>query len=138
VQHQACHSLRPARRVLQRDGRAQADTADIVIGETETLDEVAQELSVAGHREGRRPSGRLAATREIRNQHPAMAGEGRAPGMKVLQRPNEAMTEKQRLARSLVEVSDLPLPDVDEPDMLGAERRSYSPVSICARCSRPL
>jgi hypothetical protein len=48
------------------------------------------------------------------------------------------MTEKQRLARSLVEVPDPPLPDVDELNVLRADRGAYSPVSICARCSRPL
>ena len=58
--------------------------------------------------------------------------------MEVLERADEPVTQKQRLARSLVEVPDPPLPDVDELDLLRADRGAYSPVSICARCSRPL
>jgi hypothetical protein len=64
--------------------------------------------------------------------------ERRAPAVEVLERAQEAVTQKQRVARSLVEVPDPPLPDVDELDVLGGDRRCYSPVSICARCSRPL
>jgi hypothetical protein len=97
-----------------------------------------QELPVRRHRE-RRIAGRgLAASGQVGDQHPPVMTEGRPPGMEVLQRADEAMTQKQRVARSLVEVPDPPLPDVDELDVLRADRGCYSPVSICARCSRPL
>jgi hypothetical protein len=58
--------------------------------------------------------------------------------MEILQRADEPVTQEQWVARSLVEIADPPLPDVDELDVLRADRGAYSPVSIWARCSLPL
>src|SRR5690242_14249724 len=51
-----------------------------------------------------------------------MAGKGGPPGVEVLERADEAMAQQQRVARSLVEVPDPPLPEVDELDVLCADR----------------
>jgi hypothetical protein len=67
-----------------------------------------------------------------------VVAERRAPGMEVLERADESVTQKQRVARTLVEVPDPPLPDVDVLDVLRTDRGLYSPVSICARWRRPL
>jgi hypothetical protein len=109
-----------------------------VLLEPQPVGEGVEEVRVRGHREGWIAGRRLAAPGQVGYQHAPVAAECRAPGMEVLERADEPMTEKQRLARSLVEVPDLPLPDVDELDVLRADRGAYSPVSICARCSRPL
>ena len=138
VQHQPVDPLRKTRGVLEGDGRAQADAADIVILEAKAVGESVQELGVRGHREGRIAGRRLAAAGQVGDQYPPVIAEGRAPGVEVLERADEPVTQKQRLARSLVEVPDPPLPDVDELDVLRTDRGVYSPVSICARCSRPL
>ena len=68
-----------------------------------------------------------------------MARKSGPPRMEIFERADEAMTQEQRVARPLIEVPDPPLPDVDELDVLRADRGDrYSPVSIWARCKRPL
>jgi hypothetical protein len=109
-----------------------------VVPESEALDEGLEEVCMRRHRERGLAGRRFATAGKVGDQDSAMLAEGRGPGVKVLERPDEAVTQKQRVARSLVEVPDPPLPDVDELDVLGGDRRCYSPVSICARCSRPL
>ena len=138
MQDQAGDPFPGARRVFERDRRAQADAADVVLAKSQPIGERLKEFRVAGHGEGRFAGGRLAASRQVRNEDAPVAAERRAPAVEVLQRTDEAVTQEQRVARSLVEVPDPPLPDVDELDVLGTDRGCYSPVSICARCSRPL
>ena len=106
--------------------------------ESEAFDKGVEEIRMRRHRERRLAGRRFAAARKIGDQDSAMLAERRGPGVEVLERPDEAVTQKQRVARSLVEVPDPPLPNVDELDVLGGDRRCYSPVSIWARCSRPL
>ena len=106
--------------------------------ESQPLRERMQELRVGGHRERGLAGRRLAASRQVGDQDPTVVAESGAPGMEVFERADEAMTQQQRVARSLVEVPDPPLPDIDELNALGGDRRCYSPVSIWARCSRPL
>jgi len=117
---------------------AQADPADIVVPEPQAFDEGMQELRVGGDRKRRIAGRRLAASGQIGDQHSAVLAERRAPGVEVFEGADETMTQKQRVTRSLVEVPDPPLPDVDELDGLCADRGLYSPVSIWARCRRPL
>jgi hypothetical protein len=138
VQHQAGDSLSDARRVLECDRRTQADATDIVIRKPEAIGERPQEFRVARYGEGRLASRRFAAPGQVWNQDAPMATERRTPAVEVLQGADEAVTQKQRVARPLVEVPDPPLPDVDVLDVLRADRGFYSPVSIWARCSRPL
>src|SRR5205807_10545011 len=100
--------------------------------------ESVRDAGVRGPREGGIARHRPAVAGPVGDQSPPVIAEGRAPGVEVLERADEPVTQKQRLARSLVEVPDPPLSDVDELDVLRTDRGVYSPVSICARCSRPL
>jgi hypothetical protein len=138
VQHEAGDLLADARRVFERNRRAQADAADVVLAQAQAIGKRLKKFRVAGDADGRLPGGRLTTSRQVRNQDTPVAAEGGAPAVKVLQRADEAVTQEQRVARSLVEVPDPPLPDVDELDVLRVDGGLYSPVSICARCSRPL
>src|SRR5207253_8894992 len=105
-----------------RHRRPQADAADVVLAKAQPIAEGAKEFCVAGHGEGWFAGRRRATPGEVGDQDPPVTAERRAPAMEVLQRAHEAVTEKQRLARSLVEVPDPPLPDVDELDVLRANR----------------
>jgi hypothetical protein len=109
-----------------------------VLAQPQALGKRLKKLRVAGHTEGWLPRRRLTTSRQVWNQDAPVAAEGGAPAVKVLQRADEAVTQEQRVTRSLVEVPDPPLPDVDVPDVLRVDCGLYSPVSICARCSRPL
>ena len=138
MQDQPGDALRQARGVLERHRRAQADPADIVPIDPQAIDECLKKFGVPAHGEWRLAGGRLAAARQVGNDDAPVSGKGRSPGMEILQRADEPVTQEQRVARSLVEVPDPPLPDVDVLDVRRDDRGGYSPVSICARCKRPL
>src|SRR2546421_4076455 len=125
------------RGMLERHRRAQADAADVVLTKAQPVDEGLQERRLMLDGEGWLAGRRFAAAGQVGNDHPSMSRKGGRPRVKVLKGPDEAVTEHEWRARSLVEVTDAPAADLDVLDALRAERPGYSPVSIWARCSRP-
>src|SRR5207302_1391487 len=124
VQHEAGDLVAKARRVLERDGRTQANAADVMLAEAQSVHERAKKFGMAADTDGPLSGGRLATPRQVGDQDAAVSGKGRTPGMEVLEGADEAVTQEQRMARSLVEVPDPPLPNVDELDVLGIDRGS--------------
>src|SRR5439155_10814219 len=122
VQDQTGDPLAEAGRIVERYGGPQANAADVVSAQAQPIGERSEKVRVAHHREGRIARRRLAASGQVRNQDPPVPGERRTPAMEVLEGADETVTEKQRMAGPFVEVSDPPLPDIDELDVLSGDR----------------
>lgn len=79
-----------------------------MLPEFESIGETVQETCLAGDAGRRRGGRRFSAAGQIRNQDPTMTSKSRSPGVKVLERTDEAMRQEQRRAGSLIEIPDPP------------------------------
>jgi len=92
VQDEAGDPVAKARGVLQRHRGAQADASHIVLAEPQSVDKGPKKLRMAAHGEGRLAGRRLTTSRQVGDQHSAVSGKGRPPGVEVLERADEAVT----------------------------------------------